>query len=95
MDVYDGAGWVEVAYWTDGQGDDELWKLWSIDVTPYLNPTFRVRFTSHTNRAWEETEVDDVLVTGTRRPRSGCGLGSALPALVALGVVSRRRRRRP
>src|SRR3989344_8109038 len=63
VDIFDGSTWRQVAYWTNGAGDDDTWRTETIDLTPYRSANFKVRFVSKENSTTEEVEVDDVVVT--------------------------------
>jgi hypothetical protein len=63
VEIFDGASWVQVAMWTDGQGDDSTWHEEIIDLTPYLNESLQIRFEGRMNRVFEEVEIDDIAIT--------------------------------
>ncbi|MDH5672575.1 MAG: hypothetical protein OEZ06_10530 [Myxococcales bacterium] len=63
VEVFDGVGWVQLAYWTDGMGDTGGWLAENFSLTPYLGVTnFQIRFRTKQSSTLEHVMVDDVVV---------------------------------
>ena len=48
-----------------GNGDDDLWHSESFSLSKYLVSNFNLRFISRESSSSEDTEIDDVHITGT------------------------------
>ncbi|MCP4601395.1 MAG: hypothetical protein GY847_12870 [Proteobacteria bacterium] len=65
--VWNDSSWVQLAYWTNGSGDDNVWHFESFDVTAYMNANFKVRFQTKQSSSSEHVQIDDleILVSGS------------------------------
>lgn len=64
MQFYNGT-WKTIITWTNGKGDDDLWHSESFSLSKYLVSNFNLRFISKESTSSEDTEIDDVHITGT------------------------------
>ncbi|MFH1433041.1 MAG: S8 family serine peptidase [archaeon] len=61
-DIWDGNKWVQIAYWTNGAGDTDVWEFESYDLNNYLVNGFSVRFRTKESSNLEHVYVDDVKI---------------------------------
>ena len=78
VEVFDGSSWIEIATWTNRSGDDDRWHEETFDLTNVVGfagldnlNDFKVRFTSRESSSIEDTEIDNVRITGTRPLETG------------------------
>jgi len=65
VELYDGSQWNTVFNWTHNSGDDNIWHQETVNLASYIGISdFKVRFVSHESGGLEETEIDDVIITG-------------------------------
>jgi peptidoglycan/xylan/chitin deacetylase (PgdA/CDA1 family) len=65
VELYDGSQWNTVFNWTNNSGDDNIWHQETVNLASYIGISdFKVRFVSHESGGLEETEIDDVIITG-------------------------------
>ncbi|MGH9923051.1 MAG: cadherin-like domain-containing protein, partial [Nitrososphaerales archaeon] len=65
VQVFDGANWNTIFSWTHGSGDDDTWRQETFNLpASYLNSSFNLRFVSKQSSSSEDTEIDDVLISG-------------------------------
>jgi len=64
VDVWNGTEWVEIAYWTNGDGDTDVWEFESYDLKELdaLAGDFKVRFRTKESSSREHVYVDDVRI---------------------------------
>ncbi|PJE64259.1 MAG: hypothetical protein COU90_03520, partial [Candidatus Ryanbacteria bacterium CG10_big_fil_rev_8_21_14_0_10_43_42] len=62
VEIFDGSSWQEVFYWTNNAGDTNEWEEEMLDLTPYKNANFSIRFTTKESAAIEEVEIDNVRI---------------------------------
>lgn len=74
VEAFDGSSWNTIFYWTNGQGDDDIWHHETFDLPGYLVNNFNLRFISKESSPVEEVEIDDVLIEGAPMP-----VGNQLP----------------
>ncbi|MDA2921023.1 hypothetical protein MYX76_16300, partial [Desulfobacterota bacterium AH_259_B03_O07] len=63
VDFWDGSQWVQMAYWTNGDGDTDVWEFETYSLNNYLIPDFSIRFRTRESSSWEHVYVDDVKIT--------------------------------
>jgi len=81
VEVWDGAAWVNIL----NQTTDQLtWTNFSLDVSPYINNNFQVRFTYDDGDAWAwYAAVDNFALCGTAPANDECA--AAVPLTVGTG----------
>ena len=62
LDLFDGSSWQAVRTWVKSAGADDTWQAETIDLTPYLQSLFQLRFVTLSSSSIEEAEVDDVVI---------------------------------
>jgi hypothetical protein len=66
VELYDGAKWNTVFDWSGGAGDDDTWHQETVNLGSYLGTSnFNVRFVTHESYYTEDTEIDDVVISGS------------------------------
>ena len=76
VEVWDGAAWVNILNQTT---DQTAWTNFSLDVSPYINDNFQVRFTYDDGDAWSwYAAVDNFALCGTAPANDECAAAVAL-----------------
>ena len=65
VEAFNGISWNMIFSWTNGQGDDDTWRLQSYDLENYRANNFQLRFISKESSTSEETEIDDVKISAS------------------------------
>ncbi len=87
VEVYDGSAWRQVAYWTNGAGDDGSWHYETINIQPYVNSNLDVRFIAKANTVGEVIQVDEVLIDTYLPVLSAATSTATSSAMVYIGSV--------
>jgi len=67
VEAFNGSSWKTLAYWTNGDGDDDIWHQEAINLAPeFLVSSFKLRFKTKESSSLEEVEVDDVIIEGSQ-----------------------------
>ncbi|MFY3739953.1 MAG: serine protease AprX [Candidatus Nitrosomirales archaeon] len=64
VQIFDGTNWNTIFSWTNRSGDDDTWHQETFNLSGYLNSGFNLRFVSKQSSSSEDTEIDDVLISG-------------------------------
>jgi serine protease AprX len=64
LQIFDGTSWITIFSWTNKSGDDDTWHQETVDLSGYLNSGFTLRFVSKQSSSSEDTEIDDVMISG-------------------------------
>ncbi len=60
--AFNSTSWNQIFYWTNLQGDNDIWQNISFNLSGYLSNNFNLAFISKENLIGEDTQVDDVLI---------------------------------
>jgi subtilisin family serine protease len=63
VDFWDGSQWVQMAYWTDGDGDTDVWEFETYSLNDYLISNFSIRLRTRESSSREHVYVDGVKIT--------------------------------
>ncbi|MFH1670689.1 MAG: PKD domain-containing protein, partial [Patescibacteria group bacterium] len=67
VEAFNGSTWKTLVYWTNNEGDDDIWHQEAINLAPeFLVNSFKLRFKSQESSSLEEVEVDDVIIKGSQ-----------------------------
>jgi hypothetical protein len=86
VDVWNGTTWINLYTIPVGGPSvvDSVWNLRQHDVTAHINPDFKMRWGFNVNALGVYTisqwNVDDVSITTSTCPATGCGAGNGVPA---------------
>ena len=74
VDIFDGTQWLELARWTDGQGDDDQWSFEQFSIpTSYLVSGFNLRIRSRGSYTAVDNLVIDAFNAGNAAPVANAG----------------------
>jgi subtilisin len=92
VDAWNGNTWQTLRTWSNGSGDDDTWREEQIDLTPFKNSAFSLRFVSKENSTLEEAEVDfiriETTIIGNQAPNAAAGADQTLQDIDGNGLVT-------
>ncbi len=88
----DGTNWTELNKWTKRTGHaNDQWTKESVNLSSYLSNDVKIRFVALASSSYEEIEIDDVTITGSRSSGGGGGINpppQTAPTFVSINDIA-------